>query len=79
MYKNISLYNFSEILPQWKNLLKIIRFMETIFGKDLFWIESAFIYPHGYIFKQLEKSVEILLENPSARVCGAMKFNVCLL
>lgn len=79
MHYNITLYSFSEILLQWKKLLKIIRFTETIFQKGLFWYWKCFIYPHCYTFKQLEKSEEILLENPSTRVCGVMKLNVCLL
>lgn len=37
MHYNITLYSFSEILLQWKKLLKIIRFTETIFQKGLFW------------------------------------------
>lgn len=53
--------------------------MEKIFERICFGIESAFIFPHCYTFKHLEKSEEILLENPSRRVCGVMKLNVCLL
>lgn len=60
VYRNLSLDNFSEILLQWKNLLKIISFIKRVFPKDLLWYWKGFYFPillYSQAFKTIRENI----------------------
>lgn len=79
LYRNLSLYNISQILLQWKNFLKIIGFMERIFPKDLFWYWKGFYLPTLLYTQAFETVRGNIVWKPFKKSVGVMKLNVLVL